>query len=54
MVAFHSIAFILGHAFARRTVAHDSEPLARCISLETGMQVRGAFQKAFVPEECAH
>ena len=35
----HGTAFTAGYYLARCTVASKSLPLARCISLETGMQV---------------
>ena len=45
VMAFHFTAFFLGHQLAEGTIAADSKPLARCISLETGMQVR-CFQRS--------
>lgn len=38
---FHFAAFAAGHRLAKETIAKapDDEGLARCISLETGMQV---------------
>ena len=39
VMVLHAAAFAAGYALARRTVARESKPLARCISLETGMQV---------------
>ena len=34
----HILAYYLGYRMARATVARDNVPLARCISLESGMQ----------------
>lgn len=36
---FHAAAFFTGHVLASQTIAKESLPLARCLSLETGMQV---------------
>lgn len=39
VAVLHIAAYWLGYRLARATVAQDNVPLARCISLETGMQV---------------
>ncbi|KAK9816977.1 hypothetical protein WJX72_007732 [[Myrmecia] bisecta] len=38
VLLLHTAAFALGHKLARATIAKESVALARCISLETGMQ----------------
>ena len=40
VAVLHIAAYWLGYRLARATVAQDNVPLARCISLETGMQVQ--------------
>ena len=47
VVALHAAGFYLGYQLARRT-AGASVPLARCISLVTGMQVRMRLQTPFL------
>ena len=38
MAVLHIAAYYLGYRLARATVAAENVPLARCISLESGMQ----------------
>ncbi|KAK9813394.1 hypothetical protein WJX73_005426 [Symbiochloris irregularis] len=38
VMAFHGISFLLGWQLASRTIAKSNVPLARCITLSTGMQ----------------
>lgn len=38
VAVLHIAAYYLGYRLARATVAGDDVPLARCISLESGMQ----------------
>lgn len=41
VLLFHSLAFVVGYFMTKAsTSGNDAVPLAHCISLETGMQVR--------------
>lgn len=41
VLMFHSLAFVVGYYITRFSVSgSDRVPVARCISLETGMQVQ--------------
>lgn len=41
VLMFHSLAFVVGYYITRFSVSgSDRMPVARCISLETGMQVQ--------------
>lgn len=52
VLVLHAAAFAAGYALARTTVARASQPLARCISLETGMQVQPV--PAHADAHCQH
>ena len=45
VLMLHSAAFAAGYYLAHFTIAQDSVALARCISLESGMQVRASSNR---------
>lgn len=57
VTVLHIAAYYFGYRLARSTIAKESIPLARCISLETGMQVREQLDSdgkiLCVPIDCA-